>query len=273
MTKKAFVELVKKAKMSAKDKAEELAIMAGKPTGTGVAAGAGLATLLAAAGALARSGEDPENTSVLSNPLLLGSLGAAGGYLAGNAFERAPVRRKNKDLSWAALLSLAGGVGRLGTLVAQDDIDRELERAERNFNNIARRIPKRDIDGVTHYLIGPDTAHGEINLPPDEYRAFKRARGEYRDALLRAGREADAIEHASYIPPTREPTRIKKITDWLRKSPYSPVQWAKSLNPSKGGRLLGQIARIIRRRPWAAGAAGLALLAGGSKAIYDKLSD
>lgn len=272
MTKQAFRELVKKAKMSAKEKAEELALLAGKPTGTGVAAGAGLATLLAAAGSLARSGEDPENTSVLSNPLLLGSLGAAGGYLVGNAFERAPVHRADKDLSWKALLGLAGGVGGLGSIVAKDDLDRELERAERDFRNVARRIPKRDIDGVTHYLIGPDTAHGEINLPPDEYSAFKRARSEYRDALLRAGREADAIEHASYTPPG-ESKLLSRIMSRLRNSPYSPVQWARALNPMKGRGLIGQLSRIIRNRPVATGAAGLALLAGGGKAIYDKLSD
>lgn len=283
MTKKAFVELVKRAK-SAKDKAEELALMAGKPTSTGVAAGAGLAALLASAGAIARSGEDPENTSILSNPLLLGSLGAAGGYLAGNAFERAPTRRADKDLSWAAMLGLGGGAGRLGALLAKEESLEKLPELKRDFRNISRRVltvPSETTPGALEFLPGHIRRNGKtVQVVPHtarerkalarELKEFGRSQKAYQAELLGAGKTRRAIREAGYKVPEKLGDRI---LDFLKHSYKSPYRWIKALDPRKGGDILRRAANVAARRPWAAGAAGLALLAGGGKAIYDKVHD
>lgn len=281
MTKKAFVELVKRAK-SARDKANEIANIMGRPTSTGIAAGAGLGAILAATGAVARSDEDPRNVSVLSNPLLLGSLGAAGGYMAGNAFDRAPAKRSDKDLSWTALAGLLGGTGILGTHLAKEDAAEGLDALEKDFRNASRKVPFtwNDEGGKEWHpgkeWRGDDKLH---NIKPrgrgrdalsKEIQEFNKSREAYQEGLLRAGRVKDAIREVGYASSTG---KLARIWDFLRLNPKSPYRWLTALNPLKGGKLINQIGGFATKSPWAAGAAGLALLAGGGKAIYDKVHD
>lgn len=288
MTKKAFRELVKKAKMSAKEKAEELAIMAGKPTSTGVAAGAGLAALLASMGMLSRSGENPKNTSVLSNPLLLGSLGAAGGYLAGNALDRAPARRANKDLSWLSIASLLGGAGVLGTNLAKEEGAEQLKAVEQDFANASRHVPQRpDLDGGIRYFPGFEevattTGKGknkkvktEIKPIADRVKQrqamneFREAQEAYHTGLLRAGKLERALKEG-YIPKS---TAIDRLVEAFKHSPKSPYRWLSAGMPWPGKKLLERLYNVAVKHPTSTSLAGLALLAGGGKAIYDKVHD
>lgn len=286
MTRNDLNKLIKSAakKRTAFDTAKLTAALSNiaKPTGTGVAAGAGLGTILAAAGALSRSGEDPSNTSILSNPLLLGALGATGGYLAGNAFERAPAVRDNKDISLSALAALAGGTGTLGTLAAKDKAKADLHSAEKSFNNLL----KLKINGGAENLINQgttirDRTRVKTYKVNDNLGAGSKARHErilnkklkdFSNALRRNGRFTEAIENAGYVRPNNV---LERILERARNSSYSPYRWIATPIETKlkGGNLMNLFRKTVRRHKLPATLGGLALLAGGSKAIYDKVHD
>lgn len=302
MTRSRLNAMIKQAK-SAKDKAMETAAMLGKPTSTGIAAGAGLGAILAAAGALSRSGEDDENVSVLSNPLLLGSLGAAGGYLAGNAFEKTPTHRANKDISGLARLGLLGGAGTLGAILAKEDAKELLyglrDESGKLIKNKGKAVSlgaKKVFDDIVkkHNLREAKLDNGiaSFKIPAnDSVRAeFNEAQKNYIDALKRSGRYSDAMREAGFTP---SKSLFARMLDRAVNHPFSPVSWARStknlaLRGSLGRILLGpgSVAKNgkkvisemgnIFRRPGVkipSRLAALALLAGGGKAIYDKVHD
>ena len=293
MTKNRLRTLIKQAK-SAKDKAMETAALLGKPTSTGIAAGAGLGAILAAAGALHRSGEDPSNTSVLSNPLLLGALGATGGYLAGNAFEKAPVHRAKKNLSTLALAGLLGGGGTLGSLLAKQDafdvlndvVERDAkgnitkhlaEGARTKFLNAINPAKNLGIrvhmdDGGIHYWL-PNNGKGKgAQLSGSELKELEnlsKLQENYATALKRTGQYEKAMRHAGFKP---SEYMLGRLWDRIKHHPFSPVSWTRgAINTARRGTFIKAFTHPKART--AAGIAGLALLAGGGKALYDKLSD
>ena len=152
MTRETFTKLIEKTaakKRTALDRAMGEAAKLGKPTTAGLAGGIGLGSILAAAGALARDGDS--NPSILTNPLLLGALGAAGGYFAGNAFDKLPVKsdKDRRALSRLSLLGLAAGVGIPGSAIAGEDTAEKLRDAERYYRaTTANMRPKRDGMGL-----------------------------------------------------------------------------------------------------------------------------
>ena len=77
----------KTAAVTAKDVANMLATLAKNPTNTGVIAGAGLGSILSALGSISRSNDPKKKKSVVTNPALLGAVGAGAGYLGGNYLE------------------------------------------------------------------------------------------------------------------------------------------------------------------------------------------
>lgn len=77
----------KTAAVTAKDVANMLATLAKNPTNTGVIAGAGLGSILSALGSISRSNDPKKKKSVVTNPALLGAVGAGTGYLGGNYLE------------------------------------------------------------------------------------------------------------------------------------------------------------------------------------------
>lgn len=305
MTRKTLDVLIKKAskkRSKALDKAMETAAKLGKPTTTGIVAGAGLGSILAAAGAISREGESEENTSILSNPLLLGTLGATGGYLAGNAFEKIPVepRRKNR-LSLSSLALLGGGVGTIGSRIAAEDIMNKLHLAGSNYDRALGQVPRSLLDRLQ---VRNDNELKKIDLKSvkdsDLVRAIRRRaadngrpissdsartlaqsiRRDYRVAqndYARALREAGKVEDALFMGENfygygnKRPEKLGlRALEKLRFSKYSPWRWAKALNPLKGGKLIEQLTRTAIRNPKTTAIAALAALAGGGKAIYDK---
>ena len=77
----------KAAAVTAKDVANMLASLAKNPTNTGVAAGAGLGSILAALGSISRSNDPKKKKSIATNPALLGAIGTGVGYMGGNYLE------------------------------------------------------------------------------------------------------------------------------------------------------------------------------------------
>lgn len=77
----------KVAAVTAKDVANMLASLAKNPTNTGVVAGAGLGSILAALGSISRSNDPKKKKSIATNPALLGALGTGIGYMGGNYLE------------------------------------------------------------------------------------------------------------------------------------------------------------------------------------------
>lgn len=292
MNKQAVKRMIKSAKASAKDKAMEIAANLGKPTSAGLVTGAGLGTILAALGAIKRNGEDPDNTSIMSNPLLLGTLGAAGGYLAGNALDKAPSVRADKELSNSALLGLAGGAGLLGTSIAKQDAEDKLKPIERHFKTITRQIPQT-VNGETgsieyHLNKRRNRSDKLVNKPlPRTRKEIERAREELldfnktKDELSTALRRAGKYEEAKTLTGYTHPEKLgRRFIEKLKNSPVSPISWLRALNPLKQGRsgyrfvMPGSlISKAIRNSPVKARLAALALLAGGGKAIYDYTSD
>lgn len=293
MTKNRLRTLIKQAK-SARDKAMETAALLGKPTSTGIAAGAGLGTILAAAGALSRSGEDDKDVSFLSNPLLLGTLGATGGYLAGNAFDKMPARRTHKDVSKLSLLGLLGGGGALGTMLAKEDANQLLyglrgakgDLLKRKGQAILPGIADKFNDIVTHHRLRKGLKDGimefETALPTKVLNKFNDAQKEYTTALRRAGLYDDAKRLGGFVP---DKNWVMRMFDKAINHPVSPISWLRSTyNLAKRKTLLKalvgkgiklkngvQMGGMLRRTP--ARLAALALLAGGGKAIYDKVHD
>ena len=258
--------MIKQAK-SAKDKAMETAAVLGKPTSTGIAAGAGLGAILAAAGALSRSGDDEENASVLSNPLLLGSLGAVGGYLAGNAFDRIPTTRANKDLSTLSLASLIGGGGTLGSLLAKQDAYDVLNGY---VNRAGRRVQgARGKYEAIKTIMDNATKKKKITPHAKDRELFGRRREAYSKALRRAGLYEEATSAADFTP---SKSLLGRIYEKAKNHPFSPVSWVRgAYNTASRGTILKALTHPKARIP--AAVAGLALLAGGGKAIYDKVHD
>jgi len=308
MTRKTLNFLIKKAakKQTAVDKAMNVAAKLGKPTTTGIVSGAGLGAILAAAGALSRSGENPEENSVLSNPLLLGALGATGGYLAGNALDKIPTgpNRKDNNLSLSSIGLLGGGLGTLGTMVSADDIAKNIAEKGREYSKVYDRLPdsirrfhagadsfglsKVDLDKVDDITLekalknrlnslGRSATDDQIKQLAKSLRAdYTNASSSYARALRGAGKIDDAILMGDkfYWYGKNPPNKLGwKILDKIRFSKYSPVRWAKAMNPLKGTKLLSQLGRVASRNRTATALAALAALAGGGKAIYDKTRD
>ena len=305
MTKKTLNLLIKKAsrKNSAVAKAMEAAAKLGKPTTSGLVAGAGLGSILAAAGALSREGEPEENNSIFSNPLLLGALGATGGYLAGNAFDKTPVTpsRRNNGLSLSSLALLGGGVGTIGSRIAAEDIMDKLHTTGSNYDKALGQVPRSLLDRLqvrndnelkkidlksvkdselvkairqraraSGKPISSDVARTLAQSIRNDYRV---AQNEYARALREAGKVEDALFMGEnfYGYGNKRPEKLGlKALEKLRFSKYSPVRWAKALNPLKGGKLIEQLTRTAVRNPKTTAIAALAALAGGGKAIYDK---
>lgn len=288
MNKQAVKRMIKSAKASAKDKAMEIAANLGKPTSTGVVTGAGLGTILAALGAMKRNGEDPENTSIMSNPLLLGTLGATGGYLAGNALDKVPSTSSEKELSNSALAGLAGGAGLLGSSIAKQDAEDKLKPLERHFKTITRRLPfDINSDGVIEYHPGYTRnrkgklvktrlrTRKEVERAKEELLDFTKTKSELSTTLRRAGKYEEAKTLTGYVHPDKIGRRF---IEKLKNSPMSPVSWLRALNPLKKGRsgyrfVMPAIGKAIRNNPVKSRLAALALLAGGGKALYDYTKD
>jgi hypothetical protein len=302
MNKQAVKMMIKRAKESALDKAMAAAEKAGKPTTSGIVTGAGLGTILAAIGALNRSGQDPDETSALSNPLLLGALGATGGYLAGNAFERHKPKRSTHEMSLSALAGLLGGTGIAGTMLAKEDAKDLLTAKKQKFDDILgminrnARIPEIVApDGTRSYDLGKTertrtvgrgrnartvTDTIPINRSAQDIKEFNDAQKELSKAYRRAGDELSAIRETGF----KRPEKLgRRALEWLRSSSYSPVNWLRSMNPftlsvkpggEAGLKLLGsRFGNIITRNPKLSSLAALSLLAGGGKAIYDYTKD
>ena len=295
MAKTRQLVMRKKADSSAKDKAMAIAEMLGKPTSTGVATGLGLATILAAAGALNK--KDGGEGSVLSNPLVLAALGAGGGYLAGNALENAPVRTEDHEISLPALGFLLSGLGVAGRHAAISQAEKQLPGLAQQWAAHTRGLTPRIFYGENGR--GPavkrwDEAVAQLGDPQFE-KDFKATQKEYGTALRRAGQKAHAIEIGAYAPPE---SRLGRIMDSIKESPNSPVSWLRSANPLKGRSwskflhainplrdrasrgILGSLknfgARTVRHFVPKSGAGMLALAllaAGGGKAIYDYTKD
>ena len=285
MTKKTLDLLIKKAagkKETALDKAMSTAAKLGKPTTSGLVAGTGLGAILAAAGALSREGDEPGESSVLSNPLLLGTIGATGGYLAGNAFERAPVDKpkSNGSISNLSKLLAAGGVGTFGTMLAKQDILDKLEAATSKYNSELSKLPllaRNTVDElgrtkVDFSRLAKPTSEAELASFKAMAEQFGKARKEYANALRDAGRIDDAVFHG--MPKSPDGLKLRaKIIEKLRFSPYSPFRWGKALTPAKGKLVLSLIKRTARSNPKLTTLAALTALAGGGKAVYDKVKE
>lgn len=266
MTRDELHTLIKAAKSSAVDKAMETASKLGKPTSTGIAAGAGLGAILAAAGALSRQGENPDDVSILSNPLLLGALGATGGYLAGNAFEKMPARRANKNVGTLSLAAMLGGGGTLGNLLAKQDaydvlngyVDstgKKVRGARNKYEAIMARAIAAKNNGITPRARDLELLAGRTEA--------------YSKALRRAGLYEEAARAANFKP---SKSLLDRIFEKTVNHPFSPVSWVRgTYNTARRGTLLKVLTHSKARVP--AAIAGLALLAGGGKAIYDKVHD
>lgn len=294
MTMNGLTRLVKQARQSAKEKATEWAERLGRPTSTGIATGAGLGTVLAAIGALKREGE--KDPGVLTNPLLLGTIGATSGYLAGNAFERAPAKRNSRDMSLSALLGLAGGAGWLGSRLSKLDAELAVPGLKKEFDRLV----------TNGGLAGGYTPEGAriikdlpATLTQDEVNEFRSARKKLSDTLRRAGRTEDAVLEGVYrLPQKDSPKSAGKFKDWWNVSNKSPKNIFKALNPlqfmregraattttpavpgvTAGGsikKFFGRMGKAMTHKSTATTArlAALAMLAGGGKAIYDYARD
>lgn len=281
MTRKTFTRLIEKTaakKRTALDRAMGEAAKLGKPTTAGLAGGIGLGSILAAAGALARDGDS--NPSILTNPLLLGALGATGGYLAGNAFDRLPTK-PDKDysaLSKLSLLGLTAGVGIPGSAIAGEDIAERLMNAENYYKaTTANMLPKTEGMGLLFDVAAGRGRHGR-RLSRQELEELGTAGREYADAMRRAGRTEEASilarEFRTTPPPQADEKGMKLIRRAIEKarfSKYSPYRWAHALNPMKGKKLLDQLGRFASKNRTLAGIAGGSLLLGSGGLIANKL--
>lgn len=256
MTTQKLRQLIKKAK-------EDFNV--GAPTTTGVASGLGLGAILATLGSLSNANKSDKEKTLLTNPLILGTLGAAGGYLAGNALEKMPATRE-KELSDLSLLGILGGIGGVGSLIADDDA-REIFRA--------RSTRYRNIQ---HDSLGNPIKFD--SLSDSEKQIWLKAEERYQRALKRLGRykESDSIDFIRKRPPS---SLTKKIIERLRYSSYSPVNIAKALNPFKNIGVRGATSGITRLgsqlrlvgSTTKGRIAALALLAGLGKGVYDYTRD
>jgi hypothetical protein len=284
MTRKTFTRLIEKTaakKRTALDRAMGEAAKLGKPTTAGLAGGIGLGSILAAAGALARDGDS--NPSILTNPLLLGALGATGGYLAGNAFDRLPTK-PDKDysaLSKLSLLGLAAGVGIPGSAIAGEDIAERLRDAKNYYKaTTVNMLPRKDGMGLLFDVAaGRVRSGGDVTaLSRQELEELGTAGREYAKAMRRAGRTEEASilarEFRTTPPPQADEKGMKLIRRAIEKarfSQYSPYRWAHALNPIKGKKLLDQLGRFASKNRTLAGIAGGSLLLGSGGLIANKL--
>lgn len=187
-----------------------------KPTSTGIRAGLGLGSILAAAGAIARSGDDSRKSSILTNPLLLGALGTVGGYLGGNAFDRIKtVEKKEKPgLAVPGLLG-AGGILQLGKDVAKKDIEKKDAQILKNYTILRRKYT---------------SPNGTLRIPSGaKADEFYKAQDALKKILIRDGRY-DAL---SNIIPGSKVTKAEKILSHIFDSANSPIRQLQALNPLK----------------------------------------
>ena len=105
-------ELVgKNMKPETKAKLKDLLSRAKTPSTTGALTGAGLGALLASLGYISRANDPKKNKSFMSNPALLGALGAVGGYAGGNILENLPATfTKRPEGFYGNVKSLANDV-------------------------------------------------------------------------------------------------------------------------------------------------------------------
>ncbi len=152
---------------SAKDKATEIASNAGRPTGTGIAAGVGLGTIMAALGATARAENLDKSKSIWTNPVLLGTIGAASGYLGGNSLDKVPEKSNSSSTILPLALDIGGiyGLGHIGRVLAdRDDINKleDLEASQREITNSLNRFTRRKLRSSINAAI--NRSRGKDNL-------------------------------------------------------------------------------------------------------------
>lgn len=208
-----------KSAESAKDKAMSLAAKAGRPTSTGMLAGAGLGSILAALGAVSRSGDD--NPSILSNPLLLGALGTAGGYLGGNLLHNiktvteTPAEKSSPSIAVPGAASLAGTLG-LGGFIAKDDRKATEKAIEKRFKVLHKE------------MLSATRAATKTNktVPLEQVKKYIDARSEYQKVLERKGKDIKAVFGNDVKP-------LLSKSEKLRSSSFNPTRQLKALNPFK----------------------------------------
>lgn len=247
---------------TATDKAMRKAVELGKPTSTGIAAGAGLGAIMAALGAASRSGDGTD--SILTNPLLLGGLGAAGGYLAGNAFEGIPAYSPPEPESNLDKITAALGLAALGRSSAK-------MRSIDSLNSpVVARLTRR-LDGIA--AIDAARSRGRNILLSREAR-------DLRDHLVRRARMAgdhDAVRRileSTGVAPEDAVQSIKaRLKNGLTTSYNSPRRWLGGLNvfDRRTRNALGRVLNPLSRRGWTGKAGLAALLAGGGHFAYRKL--
>jgi hypothetical protein len=112
-----------------------------------------------------------------------------------------------------------------------------------------------------------DAARGTPRARDSELLAGRREA--YSKALRRAGLYEEAAQAAEFTP---SKSLLGRILERARNHPVSPISWVRgAFNTARRGTLLKALTRPRGRIP--AAIAGLALLAGGGKAIYDKVHD
>ena len=207
-------------------------------SGTGLAGGAGGALLGAALGAASRYSKEPgEESSVLTNPLLLGALGAGLGYAGGSALDHIDT----PPVSTAEKLNPGGWLtgGLLGTAglygVGASSASRNAEEIINKYINLRQKSLSR-------------LPSGELN--------------KYIGALALKGRVEENIVNNKALHEAAEKLGIKgrgAISNWLRYHAFSPKNaFGRGLfldaptrlikNIAKGN-LLGRIGSSITQHP------------------------
>jgi len=222
--------------MSARDKAMELASKAGRPTSTGIAAGAGLGSILAALGALHRMNSDGGDTSILSNPVLLGLLGAAGGYVGGNLLSDSTdgvVAKKNSRPN----VSIPASIGTLGTLelgrrIAKVDQKATDKAIDTGYHKILKQLSKKK-NGID--LDGP-------GVTPEMRDKFNDLQKKYKRMQERKGFTSNLKARG-----LGEPSRMGFLRQFSD-SPWNPINQIKALNPFKNVEGLGKGPNLLKNQ-------------------------
>lgn len=207
-------------------------------SGTGLAGGAGGALLGAALGAASRYSKEPgEESSILTNPLLLGALGAGLGYAGGSALDHieipsVPTHEKLNPGAW-----LTGGI--LGTA---------------GLYGVGAGSASRNAEEIINKY---------INLPPYRLRSLPSGKlNEYIRALALKGRIEKNIINNKVLDKAAKNLGIHgngPIRNWLKHHAFSPKNaFGRGLfidaptrlvkNIAKGN-LLGRIGSNLTKHP------------------------
>ena len=252
---------------TATSKAMRKAVELGKPTSTGIAAGAGLGAIMAALGAASRSGDGTD--SILTNPLLLGGLGAAGGYLAGNAFEGIQTPPPPKPESNADKITAALGLAALGRSASKRK-SRDILNALMNDNPVGghgfnRMVNRQGIIRARGLSADIKDIQEVRDLRDMLVRKARRA-GDY--AAERRILEAAGLDYADTARSLRS-----RLLSGLTESYNSPRRWLSGLNVlnRNSAKALLRTLNPLSLRGWTGKAGLAALAAGGGHFAYRKL--